>query len=261
MSSSNIIESYNYEQIIKKTTRVTENKESLLDHIIINNKITDFTSQVIDISFSDHQCITIYWNTKEQLNRQYHKTISFRTLKNFDACNFQIDILEADWQAFYSENDPDKCWTILKDNLLGLWNKHAPTRTKRIKIHQNRKPWMNKDIEIAMNRTYDLSTKAKTTKDNEAWKNYKIAKNRVNTLVNRAKYHYYHEKFKNCSSPADVWKPIKNLISKKRRNKRPDPNQKPWQNTFLLIPYKFREKSQYLKRLIGNTWGPESLKT
>ena len=57
---------------------------------------------------------------------------------------------------------------------------------------------------------------AKVIATNDSWIQYKVQKNRVNTLLNRKKYNYYHKKFGDCKNNSAFWKPVLNMIGKNK---------------------------------------------
>ena len=66
-------------QVISTPTRITENKSSLLDHILTNTYENVPQSGVIDIGLSDHQLI---FTTRKKINdkNNRHRDIKIRSL-------------------------------------------------------------------------------------------------------------------------------------------------------------------------------------
>ena len=73
---------HSLKQLIKSPTRITENKSSLLDHVLTNYSEKISQSGVIDIGVSDHQLI---YCTRKVLHPKTnsHKQIKIRSLKNY----------------------------------------------------------------------------------------------------------------------------------------------------------------------------------
>lgn len=88
----NILTSYALKQVIKSPTRITCNKNSLIDHVIIKNKITQFTAYTLNCSFSDHQGTAIIFKGFHINNTQSHDYLSYRSFKNFSKFQFQTEL-------------------------------------------------------------------------------------------------------------------------------------------------------------------------
>jgi endonuclease/exonuclease/phosphatase family metal-dependent hydrolase len=70
-----------FKQLINRSTRVTLNLESLIDHIYVNNKNNVSNSGVLELSFSDHYSVFMrrknHFKTIEQ-NKRNNKNIHCR---------------------------------------------------------------------------------------------------------------------------------------------------------------------------------------
>lgn len=252
------IDSYDLKQVIQEHTRITPTKSTLLDHIIVNQYINEYHSQVKDLAFSDHQAIILGWRTKCEQIKQVHKSIQFRSLKKYKPENLKADISNKDWTTFYQQENPNDCWSELKTVLTDVWNTHAPIKTLRIKQNIKNKPWVTSEILKLIKERNELSQKAKSTKSKDDWKAYKIFRNRVNNVMNREKLKHFRDKFDECSNPSDLWKPVKNLLAKKKASTQEIPEPEALAKFFTDYPLEVQRNIPTTGRSFWDFLGPRS---
>ena len=80
---------HSLKQLVKSPTRITENKSSLLDHVITNCSEKISQSGVIDIGVSDHQLIYCTWKVSHSKTNG-HKQIKMFSLKNYTIDAFHL---------------------------------------------------------------------------------------------------------------------------------------------------------------------------
>lgn len=211
----NILSAFSYKQTVNEATRLALNKSSLLDLIIVNNRISCSNSSVLDCTFSDHQATLLQWNIELEHKSQRHLTFTYRSLKTFDKEVFNSEIIACNWTDFYQQPDPDAAWNIFSSNILTVWNKLAPLKKCRIKAKpKGNKPWITNEILKAMELRDMLYKQFKNTLTKEKFSEYKLARNRVNTLINRNRFIYFQNHFNNDTSGKSHWQSINNLLGK-----------------------------------------------
>ena len=88
---------YQYTQLIKESTRVTNSSSTLID-LFLTNEPNNFTSMgvsiVLDISYHN----LIYPIRKHSSVKSKPITIKFRSYKNFDETSFRHDMDAIPWQ-------------------------------------------------------------------------------------------------------------------------------------------------------------------
>ena len=78
-------DSYNLHQIVKSPTRVTQNSETLIDHIYVSESRNIIETCVPASNISDHYPVCLTWNKKgAKIPKIGHKTIKYRCFSNFN---------------------------------------------------------------------------------------------------------------------------------------------------------------------------------
>ena len=93
-------------------------------------------------------------------------------------------------------------------------NKHAPLKTYRVKTRSN--PWITRDIRSLMYRRDYIHDKAKMTKNDELFKQYKILRNKVVDQIRKAKQDYFSDEICNNTNPKKMWRAISSLINTRK---------------------------------------------
>ena len=122
-----------------------------------------------------------------------------RQLKNFNEDEFLRDLRKNEWNRVSLLNNPNEMWNSWKHLLMGVIDKHAPLKTKRIR--NNRRDFLKK--------------KATSTNDPLIWKEFKDARNKVNNSIKKAKRKYFSEKLDGSKcDPRKTWRLINELQSR-----------------------------------------------
>lgn len=210
-----ILHAFNYSQTISEHTRLTPNKSSLLDLIILNDKISSTKSSVLDCNLSDHQATLLEWDIALMCKQQKHTYFTYRSFKDFSADKFNHAIQNCNWTNYYNENNPDVAWNIFTSNIMSVFDKLAPLKCCRIQSKRSgNKPWITSEVLNAMKLRDSLYKQFKNNRSNDNFKKYKIARNRVNTLVNKNRYVFFQNHFMKDNSGKSHWKTINNLLGK-----------------------------------------------
>ena len=95
---------YQFKQIIKNSTRVTNQSSTLIDHFATNRpaRITDCGSLVVD--FSDHDMVFSMRKISGNLKKE-PKIIRSRQLKHYKPESFREDLATADWKSLMEIED------------------------------------------------------------------------------------------------------------------------------------------------------------
>ena len=93
-------------------------------------------------------------------------------------------------------------------------DKHAPLRTR--KVRSKHTSWLTNEIKKQMNHRDYLKQKATKTKSRHFYEAYKIARNKTNKMVEKAKSrNFQHTINNNSNDPKQLWKGV-SLIRGKR---------------------------------------------
>lgn len=201
-----LIEPLNLVQIMDEPTRITESTASLIDLILTNSE--NITGKgTIDCPFSDH--LIIFCQVKCTMENKRSDNFSYRSLKNIDFDLFQRDLEVIPFETIYNMENVDQKIEFLTNNLLALYDLHAPLRTinKRTRPFA---PWITYNIKL-MQKLRDRALKEfKSTKLPAKWAYYKQLRNLTTTAIRSEKKAYYRQKFQ-TSSVKEKWKELNRL--------------------------------------------------
>ena len=172
--------------------------------------------------------------------RDSPKKITIRNFNKFSERNFQSDIALAPFQVCEVFDDPTDvyyAWNLL---FTELCNEHAPL--KQIKVRSNSLPWITKEIRITMNQRYKTLKRARQLNDPLLWDAYIRLRNKVSTMMKKAKADYYSNLFDEVKSAAAYWRLLKKTSGTSKVNR---------QAHQLKNPYnRWHWKGNYVKRLL-----------
>ena len=209
-----IFDIYGIHQLINESTRITDTSSSLIDLCLTNSISTVVDSGVIHLSISDHSLI--YMVRKAHYVRSRARTIKIRTLKNFSSEDFQRDLNQQPWANVYHSRCPNDMWRIWKELLMGVIDKHAPVRSRRISNKSS--PWVTNELKRLMYKRDYLKKQAISSGDPSIWCQYRQVRNHTNNEIKKAKRLYFT---KNLDLHKDdikkTWKLINELNSRNRK--------------------------------------------
>ena len=213
----NIMSFHGFKQIISTPTRITKDTATLIDHIFVTKPSSFPISCVVSTSLSDHDFV--YCCRKINTIKYSYRTIKCRNYRAYNSANLRDDVRSIDWLPIFSNySDANKAAEYLSSKLKDTFDRHAPLIEKRIKD----KPceWLDDTIKKEMNKRDKLQRKARGSKSNARWAEYKRQKNRCTNLIRRAKSTYYRDALNEHErvSPKKFWKTIKSIFPTKSKH-------------------------------------------
>ena len=205
----NTMESFGLCQLIKDSTRVTSKSSTLIDHMYVTESESIRDISVPQFSPSDHYPICCTWNVKGNYKapQGIHKSIRYRSAKNFNKEQFLSELMTAPWYLIkqcYNVDESLDLWMTLFNEVL---NNHLPIKERRIK-HTGKPEWINEEILNAIKQHEHFRVKDNTK--------YKFWRNKVVLLIKNAKALYYQKLIEeNKKNPKELWKIIKSVNPKK----------------------------------------------
>lgn len=206
---TDIASSYQLHQLISEPTRVTENSETLLDHVYVSNMSKVVSSKVLPLSLSDHYAVLLtYHNKSSKETERGHKVVRFRSTKSFKSDVFLDELQNAPWTNVYIQSDPNEALQVWYDTFTSVLDKHGPMVTKRVK-HIQQPKWMTSEILEAIK-------KRQSFKANKMFTEYRKQRNVVKYLIMKAKKNFYNSILSSSSTDhRKVWQCIKSLDPQK----------------------------------------------
>ena len=213
-----IMKLYQLTQLIDSPTRITNSNQSLLDVSITSTPEEIISSGVVHLGISDHSLIYAIrkLNTKVNTKAQGHNFLEFRNFKNFDAARFLDDLHDVPWEDIRYKRNIDEMWKLWKTYFLGVVDKHAPKRVKRLRKNLNI-PWVNADVEAKLFKRDYFKRKAIKINKEEDWLLFKSSRNAANIALRHSKKEYYTKKFSNNKqNPKKAWRTVNDVLGRNR---------------------------------------------
>ena len=215
---------YDMKQLVKSSTRIypmTNSqgqlyfKESLIDIVLSTLPNFHKCTSVIKSSLSDHFLVKTKINIQPAI---VHKTVTYRDYNKFDADSFTKDLLNSNTlKEVTSIQDTEYAWGHFKNIFMNICNKHAPLKTRRVRIRKC--PWINTEILKHIHSRDYAHRKYLKTKDENDHKAYKMLRNKTTSLIRNTKRSYYETKINdNSSNPSQMWNIINDILPAKPKD-------------------------------------------
>ena len=134
-----------------------------------------------------------------------------RSYKNYSAPNFVRDLHSASWDVINTSLTVDEAWTSFKDIFVTIADRHAPTRTRRVR--SNTLPWMTDQIRALITQRNFHHKKAKKSGSSYDWQEYRSLRNRITVTIKETKRAYYSNLIQeNKNHSSKLWSAIKSAI-------------------------------------------------
>lgn len=91
-----------------------------------------------------------------------HKTIQYRSFKNFDVNKYREDLKAVPWNVMSIVDNPNDKWDTFYNIFMEVVNSHAPIKQKRVKFNQQPK-WFTKELSGMMKQFLPKPTPVKST--------------------------------------------------------------------------------------------------
>ena len=217
----------NLSQLVKVVTRVQYNATrnttdmSCIDHVYTNVKHRCSEITVTSFGSSDHDLIGYTRYSKEPPAPS--RTVRKRSYKNFDSVKYLEELSQVNWTDVLTCPDLDHATEVFTYKLKSLLDVHAPW----IQFQQRKFfcPWLTEETKQLMLQRDRLKEKAKelairdsnfgpvSEEQREAWKEFKILRNRINNTKKNEEYNFKKSKIEeNLSNPAATWSTAKSFM-------------------------------------------------
>ena len=138
----------------------------------------------------------------------------FKTVRNYSKYdkNDLITLLRAsDWDLFNNSVSPNDQWNIIEDKITDILSIMCPY--KKVLTRKNRPLWINQEVFRAIRERKRLLKSFRITGNNNTFRSLCILRNKVNSMIDRAKAKYIKNKlYLNSRNPKKFWQCINVLI-------------------------------------------------
>ena len=191
-------------------TKINSKNDTLIDNIFSNQFNSQTISGNLTVNFSDGHLPSFAIFPKSNQNHlpKKHNIYTRDKLDGQNKENFLIDLAAIDMSTeVLVENDPDKSLNNLLYHTDMLTDRYAPAKKLTNKeFKQTTKPWITLGIRNSIKRKDKLFKKYINTKTQNDRLNihteYKVLKNRINSLIYHSKKNHYTKYFNQYSNNA-----------------------------------------------------------
>ena len=125
------------------------------------------------------------------LNYKSNEKITSRDFNALDNVSLFNECSSINWNSSWFYTSVDSKLELLTHNVLKVFDKHVPTKTKIIKA--SNPPWFQKEVKLAINQRSKLYRKWKSNPSSNNWELFRMSRNKVNMTTRKAKYAYYRK--------------------------------------------------------------------
>ena len=203
---------YQFKQLIRKATRITNRSSTFLNHIATNkpNNIASLDSRTI--RFSDHDLIFGMGKISGSMHKE-PKIINCRNTKHYTPELFRKALTKAFWDHILNEDDPSIMSERLLDQFTEFLDQIATTMSRKVK--NSYAPFIDKEPRHKM-RLRDLHKKRHTRLyDSSNWLNYKQLRNEVTFELKAKRKSYFSQKLEESQGNIkETWKVLNTAMGR-----------------------------------------------
>ena len=202
---------------ITKPTRINKSSATLIDNIIISQKLqAGYSSNILLSNLSDHlPChveIHEFYAIKSEVTKIKKRKLNKENLKKISQ-----EINNTDWESTLAPKNVTESFDTVHSKIMYSIDKFAPEREVIIRNKRNNKPWITRGIANSIRKSKALFKRALIDQTQE--KKYQEYCKHLTKIKRAAKLNYYQQKcieFK--QNTKQLWQLI-NKINKKTNDK------------------------------------------
>ena len=203
-----LVTKFGLNQLVEFPTRVSKQSSTIIDHIY-TNKIENVAETIVPpVSISDHYpiCFTRSSGANNCENKSTeHKTITYRSFKNFNESHFQQDLACSNISYTETISEPNLALKTFCDILNNILSMHAPLKVKRIK-RDHQPEWFTDEIR-------SLIYKRDICHKNRNIQEYKSLRNKISSIIKKNKKEIFNKAISESQNPKHIWKHLKDITS------------------------------------------------
>lgn len=208
----NLISAFGFESLINIPTRVVNNSQTCIDHVLLRNALPlNVECNVVDLNITDHNALNISISEICCITERpkYCKLVNYKMLRR------QLQL--ASWDDVYNVNNVD----LSVSNFYKIYNScyvSSCTLKKLNSKSRKRNVWVTDNLVQIINRKNYLYKEYCKNKFNLALRNeYNNFSKYVTGEIRRAKLSYYSALIDNCKGDSrKYWNVIKGIIKNKK---------------------------------------------
>lgn len=209
------LESNGFANLINAPTHVSLNSTTLIDVFITNVEITHLSSGVVSTHISDHLPIFLLLKQTMPLETANPLPLTVRDVNAHSLNNFRNEILLIDWSPLLLITDPETAYDYFHEKFKVAYEKCF--RYKVVKpARRSRKPWVTKQCLQEIGIKNRLFHNFISTRSEETLRQFRVQRNKVNSLLRREKKLYLQHLFNvDVTKKSDIlWKRINFVLGR-----------------------------------------------
>ena len=144
------------------------------------------------------------------------KVVYYREINNENLILLKTALLDVNWDLVINTDDANVAFENFISIFRALYDKYIPLVKKSVKLHTDRKPFINDDIKSKIrqkNKLAKLYARYPITYERE----FKLFRNALNNEIKYAKKNYYSKKLNECSCDVGgTWKVLNSILKRKK---------------------------------------------
>ena len=206
---------HNHIPVITKPTRITKSTATLIDNIVISQKLqSNFHCGILIDDISDHlPCFIRIENVKPGLKTP--EVRKYRKLNDDAISEINVSLKECDWSEL-TNRDCSNSFDYFHQKLTDIIDSHAPEKEKTVYHKRPIEPWISKSLLKCMKKQKQLycNTLNSASEDGIHLK-YKAYRTCLSRLKRYYKLEYYHQKCIDFrQNTKKLWKLVNTAIGK-----------------------------------------------
>ena len=208
---------YGIFSLINRPTRVNKDSCTLIDHIWSNCLDKFDCNGIIHTNISDHFPVFSSFLLKDNMKGGDGETrqLSFRIFNDDNVNKFKAELGQITWDLVFNTDNADVAFDHFFLFFKSVFDKNFPIVTKVVNTNHLNKPFIDDEIKKLI-KEKDRIHKKYLKRPITFNKQYKLIRNKVNSLIKQKKNKYYREKLKNCSNDIKkTWGIINEILHRK----------------------------------------------
>ena len=208
-----IVKMNGFEQVIKESTRVTQDTSTLIDVVLTTHSTRILKSIVANIGISDHELTGVI--RRMHCVKYKPRKITYRDYSHYHTEALKSELNKVPWENVVKIQETNIAWNLFKEYLSTIIEKFAPLKERTVRGRDC--PWLNQKLKKEIRERDFLLAKCKKSGSENDWSAYRRNRNAVTKMLrsNIAKYsqNLLNE---NAENPKRFWKQIKKCFPSKK---------------------------------------------
>jgi exonuclease III len=202
-------------QIVKKATRLCNNKFALIDHIFTNSNNMDLCTGTIVADISDHFPTFVQLSCGRSNNN--NNNVLKRDMSEPKMRSFRENLSNLSWNNVTTLVNVDEAYDCFWTDFNTLFNMHFPVKVCKFNKNIHKKNnFMTAGILISRKRKLELLKSNLKLRNNDSKTAYVNYRNLYNKIVRKSKQMYYLEQINsNKNNPKKLWSVLKEVSTGK----------------------------------------------